>query len=203
MESKAVLICLVLCAVFCGSNAGCPAYWTQNGNSCYRFIGLPQTYARADSVCKMFAGCGESGRGIGHLISLNTPMENQFAFGLLANVFGEIPPAQAWLGLSDMNPNQEFMWSDGTRPTYKAWGPNSPSQSHNSNCAIFGELLAPRWMDVMCEEEFPYICEMPARSEFTCPEGAGPAAAPVPVILKNPNEPRVVRYPDGLPKPQH
>ena len=200
MESKAVLACLVFCVVLCRVQANCPPYWTENAGSCYRYIGLADLYSTAESVCNMFAGCG-SGSGVGHLVSINSVEENVFIFGFLANIFGEIPPAPSWLGLSDNNPQEIFTWSDGTIPTFNAWGPNSPRRMGQPNCAIFAELVVPRWTDIPCEEEpFPYICEMSAGVHSACPAGGNPAG-PAP-LLTNPNAPTVVRYSDGLPQNQ-
>ncbi|XP_038047163.1 echinoidin-like [Patiria miniata] len=199
-----ILTCLTLCLVACEAQLTCPTYWTRNGNSCYRTFGLAQTYMRANDVCQLFTSCGSTGTstGQGHLVSINSKEENDFVFSFLAGRYGEIPPPPGWLGLSDYDPEQggqgNFRWADGTIPgssTFSAWANNAPRQNGNINCAVFGEMILPRWIDIPCEEELPYICEVAASVDACSAASMPPATNPPPSpLLTSPNKPKTIRY---------
>ncbi|XP_022097195.1 echinoidin-like [Acanthaster planci] len=196
-----LMVCFTLCVVTCKAQLVCPAYWTLFDQSCYRLFGYPRFYTAAESVCQLFTPCGTatpSTAGQGHLVSINSDEENKFVFSFLAGRFGEIPSTQTWLGLSDIDPQGgqgEFRWADGTDlGGFSAWASNAPRQNNNVNCVVYAESIIPRWMDINCEEELTYICEMPAGisacSASYLPSNTNPPPAP----LTSPNKPERIRY---------
>ena len=67
-----------------------------------------------------------------------------------------------WLGLSDVNSEGTFVWSDGTQLNYTYWATRQPNNFHNEDCVHTLGLLKSheyKWNDVNCSSCHKYSCK--------------------------------------------
>ena len=72
----------------------------------------------------------------------------------------------SWLGLSDINTEGTFVWSDGTPFDFHYWAKHQPNNFHNEDCVHTLGLFHNskyKWNDVNCTD-----CH-----RFTCKKGKG------------------------------
>lgn len=152
---------------------GCPPLWTKLGGGCYRYFGFPRPMRIAERVCAQFTSCSDAGTtAVAHLASIANGAENTFLYNLIESVAPELPPAPVWIGLNDIVREGMFTWPDGTQYVYKNWERGHPTGSGNADCAAMpGERPGAGWINIPCNEEFSYICKMPADQE---PQHGGP-----------------------------
>lgn len=157
-----VLSLFIAAGVLALANANCPPLWTKLGGSCYRYFGFPRPMRIAERVCAQFTSCSDTGAtAVAHLASIATGSENTFLYNLIESVAPELPPAPVWIGLNDIVREGQFTWPDGTQYVYKNWERGHPGQA--ADCAAMpGERPGAGWINIGCNEEFSYICKMPA-----------------------------------------
>ena len=104
----------------------------------------PQTWSAAESVCEAFGS---------HLASIGSQVENDAVAALLRSA----SVSAAWIGLTDVEEEDTFVWSDGAPLAFSSWGVGQPNDlSHGDNCASYsGEdctlITVTGWFDSRCE----------------------------------------------------
>ena len=69
---------------------------------------------------------------------------------------------QSWLGLSDINTEGTFVWSDGTPLDFRYWAKSQPNNFHNQDCVhTLGFLKEHKyqWNDVNCTDCHRFTCK--------------------------------------------
>ncbi len=70
-------------------------------------------------------------------------------------------PGSWWMGLSDLDVEGVWTWSDGSPLSYEHWFPGEPNNgvSAPEHCVAFPEHDAYSWNDLECGAARPFICE--------------------------------------------
>ncbi|XP_062979336.1 C-type lectin domain family 17, member A-like isoform X2 [Elgaria multicarinata webbii] len=121
----------------------CPENWLTFQRSCYFFSTLRKPWRAANKSCENEGG---------HLVIINHWAEQKFLLNQLANeqVF--------WIGLSDIDKEQKWIWVDGTPLSISFWGAGEPNDAgHGEDCATL--LFNGKWNDAVCSSVDYWICE--------------------------------------------
>ncbi|NWR94085.1 MRC1 protein, partial [Furnarius figulus] len=150
------------------TDAGCKKGWRRYGTYCY-FIGhIPATFSEANTTCE-----GEEG----YLATVESRYEQAY----LTSLVGLRPEKYFWLGLSDVEDQGTFRWTNGEAVSFTHWDAGMPGS--NPGCvAIRTETAAGLWDVLDCETKQKYICKQWAKDATippipttalvpTCPEG--------------------------------
>ena len=95
------------------------------------------------------------------LVKIETDKENDFIKNKYLNTSGIY-----WIGLSDIDNEGEWKWTDGTGLTgYKKWKSGQPNNVGNQDCVAIlegdytnGHYNA-EWNDLKCSRQLGYICK--------------------------------------------
>ena len=83
------------------------------------------------------------------LAIIHSVAENRLAYQA-RNAFDNGESYDAWIGLSDIDDEDEFIWVDGSDVTYTAWFSGEPNNyMSNQDCVIMGSGSI-RWDDQDC-----------------------------------------------------
>ncbi|XP_010904068.2 macrophage mannose receptor 1 [Esox lucius] len=128
----------------------CASDWSPAGkrNVCYKIYKKvtekKKSWSEAQEFCKAIGG---------DLLSIhsaqdlnNSPYHNSDA---------------AWIGLSLLNPNAGFVWTDGLPLEYENWGFGEPNNyNDNEHCAEVQFFYGRHWNDRHCDAYNDWICEI-------------------------------------------
>ena len=98
--------------------------------------------------------CREVG---GELVKIESEAENQFIKTEYLSARGRY-----WIGLSDLDYNGQWEWTDGTGLTdYAKWNSGQPKNNNDQQCITIlnFDWFNVEWNDYFCWEELGYICE--------------------------------------------
>ncbi|XP_053713209.1 C-type lectin domain family 4 member K-like isoform X1 [Synchiropus splendidus] len=87
------------------------------------------------------------------LVVINSKKEQEFT-----NKFAKI----TWIGLSQREDNEQWVWVDGTPLNRSFWAPGEPNDSgeNGENCTeIMKHFMRRSWNDAPCQENNFWICE--------------------------------------------
>jgi hypothetical protein len=87
----------------------------------------------------------------GALIKVETAAEDTF----LASLLG----VSAWLGASDTELENVFVWTDGTPVDFGNWGPAQPDRFPGPDCVEKRDTEGRFWFDQPCENQRAFVCE--------------------------------------------
>ncbi|XP_068726208.1 uncharacterized protein [Montipora capricornis] len=124
----------------------CPDNWIYFKGYCYQKVSSCDSWNNGQSRCAALGA---------NLPSVHSQEENVFLQNLHNGENG-------WLGLSDINSEGTFVWSDGTRFDFHYWATNQPNNFRNEDCVhTLGTLPAHRfkWNDVSCSSCHKYSCK--------------------------------------------
>ncbi|XP_068705736.1 uncharacterized protein [Montipora foliosa] len=124
----------------------CPDNWIYFKGYCYQKVSSCDSWSNSQSRCAALGA---------NLPSVHSQEENVFLQNLHNGENG-------WLGLSDINREGTFVWSDGTRFDFHYWATNQPNNFRNEDCVhTLGTLPAHRfkWNDVNCSSCHEYSCK--------------------------------------------
>ncbi|XP_065665791.1 uncharacterized protein LOC136087256 isoform X2 [Hydra vulgaris] len=127
----------------------CADGWLEYGSYCYLFNSEQQNKNWKDSLltCQSYGG---------NLLSIKDEGENLFILNQLkTNAMKNNP---YWIGLSKLNGERKFMWSDNTSLLFVYWKANEPNNYNNSNedCV---EVNVYGWNDSPCNYIRGFICK--------------------------------------------
>lgn len=123
----------------------CPDHWTYFKGYCYRKVASCESWHNSQGRCATLGA---------NLPSIHSQEENVYVQNLHG---GE----HAWLGLSDINTEGKFVWSDGTPFDFHYWAKQQPNNFHNQDCVHTLGLRQDhlyRWNDVNCSECHKFTC---------------------------------------------
>ncbi|XP_078585767.1 CUB and sushi domain-containing protein 1-like [Branchiostoma floridae x Branchiostoma japonicum] len=64
-----------------------------------------------------------------------------------------------WIGLTDLDVEGQFVWTDGSPLAYSNWAPGEPNGDHTKNCVHMWPLANFRWDDMPCGRNNYYVCQ--------------------------------------------
>ena len=124
----------------------CEKDWFYFRGYCYRKV------ASCDSWSRSHGKCATQGA---NLPSIHSQEENVFVQSLHG---GE----KSWLGLSDINKEGKFVWTDGTSTNFHHWAKYQPNNLGNQDCVHtlgFLEGHDYEWNDVNCTDCHSFTCK--------------------------------------------
>nr|XP_020506487.1 macrophage mannose receptor 1-like [Labrus bergylta] len=129
------------------TDSHCDSGYLLYGDFCYQFeTEVVKSWQDAEAHC-----AGEQA----HLVSVHSEEELSF---IVAHM-----PAQAWIGLNDINIEGQFVYSDGTPADFLLWGPNQPDNwQNNEDCVhIRGadHSEAGKFNDDFCTSTKEFVCK--------------------------------------------
>ncbi|XP_074013799.1 macrophage mannose receptor 1-like [Numenius arquata] len=150
------------------TDAGCKKGWRRYGTYCYFAGYVPATFSEANTTCEEEKG---------YLATV----ENRYEQAYLTSLVGLRPEKYFWLGLSDMEVQGTFRWTNGEAVSFTHWGATMPGSK--PGCVAMRTGTATGLWDVIdCETKQKYICKQWAKGATspptpttaavpTCPEG--------------------------------
>lgn len=66
-----------------------------------------------------------------------------------------------WIGATDRDDEDVFVWADGAPVTFTYWNPGEPNNDKDEDCVSSVPWVGGRWNDVRCDELLPYYCSIP------------------------------------------
>ncbi|MCY1064615.1 CotH kinase family protein [Nannocystis sp. RBIL2] len=110
------------------------------------FVALPFAEAEADCVVQG-----------GHLLSIPS---QEIQDWVVAEAFS-IANNDWWIGLNDVDAEDDFVWTDGTPLDFTAWNEGEPNNSGEEDCVNVPAWAGGLWNDLACDAPRPYICQTP------------------------------------------
>ncbi|XP_051258056.1 galactose-specific lectin nattectin-like isoform X2 [Dicentrarchus labrax] len=123
--------------------ATCASGWSVCGGRCFRFFPTATTWSEAERACLALGA---------NLASVHSRADNEWVWGLINN-------KPAWIGGSDAQQNNIWLWSDGTRVGYTNWCTGEPNNNQGrQHCLHINWDGKKCWDDVECFIRRGYIC---------------------------------------------
>ncbi|KAI4904661.1 hypothetical protein NFI96_024000 [Prochilodus magdalenae] len=95
-----------------------------------------------------------------NLVSIHNEYENKMVKALIHAYDSMENPT--WIGLSDCQKTNGWIWSDGTKFGYSKWNPNEPNHYTGECCGQINwksETTAQKdWNDIPCKNLYPFVC---------------------------------------------
>ena len=124
----------------------CPNDWTYFEGYCYRKVSSCDSWNGSQGKCSVLGA---------NLPSIHNQEENVYVQNLHG---GE----HSWLGLTDINSEGTFVWSDGTSFNFHYWASHQPNNFKNEDCVhTLGFLRGHeyKWNDVNCSDCHKFTCK--------------------------------------------
>ena len=124
----------------------CEEKWKYFNGYCYRKVSSCDSWTNSQGTCAALGA---------NLPSIHSQEENVYVQSLHG---GE----HSWLGLSDINTEGKFVWSDGTSYDFHYWAEHQPNNFHDEDCVhTLGFLQDHRyeWNDVNCSDCHRFTCK--------------------------------------------
>ncbi|KAM7430200.1 hypothetical protein ABFA07_019055 [Porites harrisoni] len=124
----------------------CPSDWTYFEGYCYRKVSSCDSWSGSQGKCSVLGA---------NLPSIHNQEENVYVQNLHG---GE----HSWLGLTDINSEGTFVWSDGTSFNFHYWASHQPNNFRNEDCVhTLGFLRGHeyKWNDVNCSDCHKFTCK--------------------------------------------
>ncbi|XP_078382508.1 uncharacterized protein LOC144665195 isoform X2 [Oculina patagonica] len=124
----------------------CQDSWAYFKGYCYRKVSSCDSWSNSQATCATLGA---------NLPSIHSQEENVYVQSLHG---GE----HSWLGLSDINTEGTFVWSDGTPLDFHYWTKPQPNNFQNEDCVHTLGLLHNhkyRWNDVNCTDCHGFTCK--------------------------------------------
>nr|UMW88593.1 lactose-binding lectin l-2-like [Siniperca chuatsi] len=133
----------------------CPMFWYSFNGRCYKYVATHMTWADAELNCVSDGA---------NLVSIHSLEEQNFVKSLIKNF--DHAEGGTWIGLSDIQKEGGWMWSDGSAVNFVFWSVVQPDNSGgNEHCGQNNNDKDRKWNDVPCSVTLPSVCV----SRITCP----------------------------------
>ncbi|KAM9323118.1 LOW QUALITY PROTEIN: macrophage mannose receptor 1-like [Pholidichthys leucotaenia] len=144
-------------------DVGCKLGWKKHGSYCY-FVGTEtKTFDEAKDDCR---------NSDSYLADVSNGVDNAFLISLV----GSRPEKYFWLGLSNQNNIDVFVWTNTISVRFTHWNAGMPG--HEQGCvAITTGIFAGLWDVLPCTNKEKYICKKQA--EGVLPTVPPPTQAPL------------------------
>lgn len=114
------------------------------GTTCYLAAAQPASWQTARAICEDWAGA---------LVKVESSAEDLF--------IGELVTDSAWIGASDTDVDNVFVWTDGSAIEFGSWGFQQPDRFPGPDCVEKRQTPGKLWFDQPCFNERLFICERP------------------------------------------
>jgi len=124
----------------------CEKDWFYFRGYCYRKVAPCSSWSLSQGACAIQGA---------NLPSIHSQEENVFVQSLHG---GE----KSWLGLSDINTEGKFVWTDGTNTDFHHWAKYQPNNFANQDCVHTLGFLQNHdyeWNDVNCTDCHRFTCK--------------------------------------------
>ncbi len=140
-SSSVILVSTDSCAAGVGGDAVDSRHY---GSYCYtRHTAVDKSYADAEVACADLGG------------TLAMPKTS-----VIQAVINSMQASYAWIGLSDRETENTFMWADRTLlGSFTYWNPGQPQGGTGENCVYMENAYL--WHDYPCEDAHDYFCQIP------------------------------------------
>ncbi|MDD4869849.1 MAG: C-type lectin domain-containing protein [Kiritimatiellae bacterium] len=115
------------------------------GGHYYKIIGDMVTFKEAQEACV------KSG---GHLVVIDTEEENNLIKDMFVHAKKNL-----WIGLADESGTGDWMWVDGTKPSFFNWARPFWGGPGKGNCVHMAHLKEPTWQMEPSDTKCGFICE--------------------------------------------
>uniref|UniRef100_A0A8C8BHX7 MRC1 protein n=1 Tax=Otus sunia TaxID=257818 RepID=A0A8C8BHX7_9STRI len=127
----------------------CPEGWQSiaQSSSCFK-VGREkmQTWFGARDFCRAIGG---------DLACIHSEEEQNLIAGL------DYLHLSYWMGLSALDSDSGFIWSDGSPVNFEKWANGEPNNyDGNEKCGVFSGYNNMNWNDLFCEHMQDYICQI-------------------------------------------
>ncbi|XP_072543843.1 C-type mannose receptor 2-like [Salminus brasiliensis] len=125
----------------------CPYGWVHFDGRCFSYFGNTLDWTTAEAYCINLAA---------NLVSIHSENEYQMVKALI-RVYD---PAEkpTWIGLSNCQKKNSWVWSDGTRFRYSKWNSKEPNHSGGECCVHINWESQKNWNDIPCNKVYPFVC---------------------------------------------
>ncbi|XP_059188762.1 C-type lectin domain family 4 member M-like [Centropristis striata] len=121
----------------------CPDYWTTFGKSCYLMSKSLEIWPNSKRDCET--------RGA-HLVIISSLEEQEFISSFNQRV---------WIGLTEVERENNWKWIDGTAASTTYWVRGEPNNSFEDCVELIGPAPATaNWNDLRCGVDLYFICEI-------------------------------------------
>ncbi|MEQ2238344.1 hypothetical protein ILYODFUR_032329 [Ilyodon furcidens] len=128
--------------------ASCLPGFTWFGGRCYFFGKQKVDWADAERACNNFNG---------NLVSIQRQDEFNFIRDLIFREAGS--HKSTWVGANDAVKEGVWMWSDGSKFTFSAWGKGEPNnKGGKENCMEINFRGRNNVNDARCDIKKPFVC---------------------------------------------
>ncbi|XP_018558975.2 ladderlectin [Lates calcarifer] len=132
---------------------GCSTRWTNINGRYFRFVPKHLTWAQAERNCQSMGG---------NLASVHSTQEYNNIQWLIKNTIYE--HKKTWIGGSDAQENNIWLWSDGTTFRYSHWCRGEPNNgAGQQHCMQMNYGARKCWDDLQCNRRLPSICAKKAQ----------------------------------------
>ncbi|XP_051944921.1 macrophage mannose receptor 1-like [Xyrauchen texanus] len=154
---------------------GCQAGWSRYGSYCYNIAMETKTFDEAKQICEQTGA---------NLVDVSNRYENAFLISLV----GLRPEKHFWIGLSNTEQADRFLWSNGDKVTFTHFNVGLPDK-HQGCVAMLTGLSAGLWDVLACNIKNKYICKKMAEGVTTTrePPTTQPLSCPDEWIKKDPH----------------
>ncbi|XP_016520470.1 type-2 ice-structuring protein-like isoform X2 [Poecilia formosa] len=126
----------------------CPTDWTAINDRCFRYVADIKTWAAAEKHCLTLEA---------NLASVHSQEDNDQLQTLIFTATRK--SKEAWIGGSDGQETNIWLWSDGSPMTYTNWCPGQPNNALTlQHCIQMNYSKKKCWDDVKCSALLPSIC---------------------------------------------
>nr|ACO72584.1 mannan-binding lectin [Mesocentrotus nudus] len=160
MNSNFNISLFLLAAIACLSEGCCPERFMQVGDRCYYYNSDRVDWHDARNACNRLGA---------HLVSIHNWDDSREVFDLWKSLADESHTNDRtyWIGLHDLQTENFFQWSDGTRMDYSLWYPGEPNNAEGEDCVApynhgSNDFDRQKWHDHGCELRKPYFCRRSA-----------------------------------------
>uniref|UniRef100_A0A665TJ48 C-type lectin domain-containing protein n=1 Tax=Echeneis naucrates TaxID=173247 RepID=A0A665TJ48_ECHNA len=131
-------------------DVSCSGHWTVYGSRCLLFVPRAMTWAKAEKNCLALGG---------NLASVHNWKEYQDIQSLIISQTQR--PQKAWIGGSDAQQENIWLWSDGSQFLYTNWCRGEPNNRGVQNCLQINHTAMKCWDNLQCRYHLPSVCAKP------------------------------------------
>uniref|UniRef100_A0A3P8NNM9 C-type lectin domain-containing protein n=1 Tax=Astatotilapia calliptera TaxID=8154 RepID=A0A3P8NNM9_ASTCA len=108
------------------------------GGRCFHYVSVQMTWAEAEKNCQAMKA---------HLASVNNAEDNENIQKVIRAA--SLNATRTWIGGTDCQMNDLWLWSDGSHFLFSAWKPGQPDNWERG-----------KWNDVKCSAQRPSLCAL-------------------------------------------
>uniref|UniRef100_A0A3P8NQ91 C-type lectin domain-containing protein n=1 Tax=Astatotilapia calliptera TaxID=8154 RepID=A0A3P8NQ91_ASTCA len=125
----------------------CPDNWSEFGGRCFHYVSVQMTWAEAEKNCQAMKA---------HLASVNNAEDNENIQKVIRAA--SLNATRTWIGGTDCQMNDLWLWSDGSHFLFSAWKPGQPDNWESNEACIEINHGGGKWNDVQCSIQRPSMC---------------------------------------------